>query len=164
MLLVNFLFLLVCFSFYSFYDALIYWKHREASSIKLQLPMKIKQRIHKIIRKNVNVGNLALGAFAIGALVTILESVCTGQVYLPTIVFIARDDQNLTAWVYLFWYNLLFIFPLIIILFLAYKGVNSEALARFGEKNVIVVKSGLGLFFLGIALLMIFTTLSKSFI
>ncbi len=155
---------LVCFSFYSFYDALIYWRHREASSIKLQLPMKIKQRIHKIIRKNVNVGNLALGAFAIGIFVTILESVCTGQVYLPTLVFIARDDKSLTAWAYLFWYNLLFIFPLIIILFLAYRGVNSEALARFGEKNVIVVKSGLGLFFLGIALLMIFTTITKSFI
>jgi cytochrome c biogenesis protein CcdA len=152
---------LLVFSFYSFYDAWIYRKYGESRRIKLQLPLKIKQRIHATIRKNMGTGSLALGSFVTGVIVSVLESVCTGQVYLPTIVFIATDEMRLAAWGYLFWYNILFVLPLLIILLLAYKGMTSQVIARFSQKNLTFVKVGLGVFFIGLATLMTYNLVSK---
>jgi cytochrome c biogenesis protein CcdA len=61
---------------------------------------------------------LAVYSFVTGLLVSILEAVCTGQVYLPTIAYVLKRTH---LWVealgYLLLYNIMFIAPLFVVFF-----------------------------------------------
>ena len=97
-----------------------------------------------------------MGALIIGFLVTLFEVVCTGQVYLPTIVFMLKDPTlKANAILYLMLYNLMFITPLIIVFRLAYFGVSSERFNSFAQKNVILSKALMTLLFIGLGILLL---------
>ena len=148
--------LVFLFAALSLYDLIIYWKTKQSKNILLQLPLSVKQRIHAIIRENVKLRGLIIGAVIIGFLVTLFEAVCTGQVYLPTIVFMFNDShiQN-RAISYLLLYNLMFIIPLIAVFVLAFLGVNSKKFSEFSQKNIILVKASLAMFFVGIGIVLL---------
>ncbi|MDO5576061.1 MAG: hypothetical protein Q4F84_03200, partial [Fibrobacter sp.] len=76
----------------SFVDAFRFKKSKKTEDIKLQLPKAVKLRIHKVISGNLSGSKLATGAIVTGFLVTLLEAVCTGQVYLPTIVLMTKQE------------------------------------------------------------------------
>lgn len=144
---------------YSAYDGLIYLKTKDSKSIKLQLPAKIKRTIHAVMSKNLKTHNLAITALLIGFIVSALESICTGQIYLPTIAFMTKDPNlRLYAFSYLILYNLMFILPLALIFALAYLGVRSERLAKFSEKNLAVTKLLTAMLFLGLGISLLITT------
>ena len=126
---------------FSLYDALAYARSKRNQAIKLQLPARIKQLIHRVIRQNLKARHLALGALTIGVLVSALESVCTGQIYLPTIALVARDPTLRThAYGYLLLYNLMFIIPLLTVFGIAFVGIRSEAIGRFAQRHVVTTK------------------------
>ncbi len=121
----------------------------------LQLPDSYKKRIHAIMRDHVKPGKLALGSIVIGFLVTLFEAVCTGQVYLPTIVMLLKDPElSGQAWLYLVIYNLLFTAPLLLIFFLAYNGVTSKAIGDWSKRNYGWIKFFLLLLFILLLILM----------
>ena len=69
---------------------------------------------------------------ASGFVVSILEFTCTGQVYLPTILFVTNiPSMRVSATSYLVLYNVMFIVPLLIIFGIVYWGVTSEQLGFF---------------------------------
>ncbi|MCK5526449.1 MAG: sulfite exporter TauE/SafE family protein, partial [Candidatus Latescibacteria bacterium] len=78
----------------SLLDAFRYKRTQKTGDITLQLPARIKGLIHRVIRNRLSSGKLVLGAVVTGFLVTLLEAVCTGQVYLPTIVLMTRGDAG----------------------------------------------------------------------
>ena len=78
--------LLLLFALLSFRDAWRFRRSGKSSSVTLQLPEKVKNRIHAVMWSGLKFRYLLPGAFTVGVLVTVLESVCTGQVYLPTLV------------------------------------------------------------------------------
>lgn len=126
--------------------------------ITLQLPKTIKDRIHSTIIKKTRLPHYLAGSFVAGIIVSVLEFACTGQVYLPTIVYITGNPGlKLKGTIYLLVYNLFFILPLFIILGLSWLGTTTQRLTEFSRKNVAVVKLLLSLFFfsLGIFLLLI---------
>ncbi|MFP4164616.1 MAG: cytochrome c biogenesis CcdA family protein [Chitinispirillaceae bacterium] len=136
----------------SFRDALTFKKSGKTADIKLQLPKTIKLRIHKVISGNLSRQNLLIGAFTTGFLVTLLEAVCTGQVYLPTIILMTRQEGlRLTGWLYLIMYNILFVLPLLIIMVLAYFGLRWDKLARSTQKNMVAIKVLFGIVLLSLA-------------
>ncbi len=53
------------------------------------------------------------GMPVLGFLVSVFELACTGQVYLPTIVYLVRTERQLGGYLYLGLYNLGFIAPLL---------------------------------------------------
>jgi len=113
----------------------------------LQLPKFLKKRINIIIgsalrgKKQRSAGSLMLTSFIVGFLVSLLEAVCTGQVYLPTIVFILKNtDLRLKAATYLFVYNLMFVLPLVTIFLLSLLGVSSQKLSNFLKRNLGIIK------------------------
>ncbi len=121
----------------------------------LQLSATNKRRIHNVMRKGLKTKNLFIGAVGIGALVSLFEAACTGQVYLPTIVLVLQDpDLRNHALLYLIFYNLLFIFPLVFVFILAYGGVASERFAEWSKKNFGVTRIALTILFLFLAILM----------
>lgn len=142
----------IILGFFSFSDFLKA-KKGNIKQIKLQLPKSIKTKINSTIIKKMNLSNYIFGAFLVGVIVSILEFSCTGQVYLPTIVFVLNQlDFKKIGYFYLFLYNLFFIFPLFIILLLSYLGTNSRKLSQFTSKNLPTIKLLLSLFFFSIGI------------
>ncbi|MBN1980644.1 MAG: hypothetical protein JW795_03880, partial [Chitinivibrionales bacterium] len=125
----------------SFIDAFRYKKSGKSNDIINQLPKPIKLKIHRIISANLSGTKLAIGSMVTGFLVTLLEGVCTGQVYVPTIILMTRQEgMRFIGWLYLILYNLLFIVPLVIIMALAYFGLRWEKLAKAAQSNMVIIK------------------------
>ncbi len=137
---------------YSFRDAFVYRKTGKAGDIKLQLPKAVKLRIHKVISGQLSTRGLVTGALVTGFLVTLLEAVCTGQVYLPTIILMTRHEGlRLTGWLYLILYNILFVLPLLIVMVLAWFGLRWDKLAKTTQKNLTLIKVLFGIVLIGLA-------------
>jgi cytochrome c biogenesis protein CcdA len=81
--------------------------------------------------------NVILTAF----LITLLEAVCTGQVYLPVIALVFRSGEHFaSSLLYLLWYNLVFVMPLLLIWLLVYAGVTSKSLSDWLTQNSSTLK------------------------
>jgi len=130
-------------------------KKGEFGEMTLQLPDRLKKRIHKvIISKNEPRArrNIVIAAISTGFFVSILEMACTGQVYLPTIIYVmGSPGLKSKAIFYLLLYNLMFIIPLICVFCLVYFGTTSEQLTGFLKRNTPVVKLLTALMFFTIA-------------
>lgn len=136
----------------SFRDAWRYHQTGRAGDVLLQLPDSVKRRIHAVMRSHLPRHGLLLGAVVIGILVTLLETVCTGQVYLPTLVFMTEHEAHGgRAWRLLLVYNIFFIVPLLVIFAAAYTGTTSQRLVDWSRRNVVWSKVTMGTFFLALA-------------
>jgi len=91
----------------------------------------------------------------LGILVTIYELGCTGQVYLPTLMYMVKIEKAFSSYLLLGIYNLGFIIPLLIVFIAAWKGIGSEKLTIWFQKNLAAVKLLSAAFFLLMALLLI---------
>jgi len=151
---------------FAVYDFLKFKKTQETEGLLLQLPQAIKNRIHSIIglhyRKTPqgvvkqHVFRLLISALVTGFLVSILEAVCTGQVYLPTITFVLKTTHlRLQAFGLLLLYNLMFIVPLLIIFLFALLGVTSGEFAKFLKRHMGSIKILMALLFFGLGIFLL---------
>jgi thiol-disulfide isomerase/thioredoxin len=157
--LITFVFAVLLGSF-SLYDY-IQLKKERPSKMKLQVPDFLKRRIHQIIRarsgtleanKESTPTRLFLAAVAIGFIVTLLQSTCTSQVYLPTILFVTNiPSLRGSAVLYLILYNFVYILPLLAIFGIVYWGVTSEQLSFFLQKRASAIKLLTSAFFFALA-------------
>ncbi len=153
---------LLCLAFFvlSLYDFWIYKKTKKSEKMLLQLPKNLKLRIHKIMGfflrdKHESTWRLALAALAVGFGVSLVEAVCTGQVYLPTVVLIMQDPNfRLKATIYLLLYNLMFIVPLGLVFALAVAGYESKGFNDFLKKHLGLTKLLLCIVFLALFILL----------
>jgi thiol-disulfide isomerase/thioredoxin len=137
--------------FLSLYDY-IQLKRGFPSEMKLQLPDFLRKRIHQTIREESKSARYFLAAVAAGFMVSLLEFTCTGQVYLPTILFVTNiPSLRANAVSYLILYNVMFILPLLIIFGVVYWGVTSEQLAFFLKKRASYIKLFTSLLFFALA-------------
>ena len=151
------LFLLILLAFLSFRDAWKFRTHQDPRELVLQLPDNIKQKIHAVMRRGLQYRYLLPGAFAIGVVVTALESVCSGQIYLPTLTLMVKEGgSDIRVVGYLLFYNLMFILPLLFLFAAAYCGISSAKFLRWSKMNVLYGKYALGCFFLLLAGILIF--------
>ena len=122
------------------------WDYRkirrgQLKDISLQLPKRLKRRVHQTIRSHSRMSGYVGAAFAAGVLVSIFELACTGQVYLPTIVFVAGlTELRLTAITYLLLYNVMFVVPLAAVFLVTYLGSSSRQLTVMFQTNAGLVK------------------------
>jgi thiol-disulfide isomerase/thioredoxin len=145
---------------FSLYDYL-QLKRGRPSKMTLQVPNFLKKRIHRIIRTRSNeleedrpgqTARLFLAALMIGFVVTLLQSTCTSQVYLPTLLFVSNiPSLKGSATLYLIFYNLIYILPLCAIFGIVYWGVTSERLSFFLQKRATTIKLLTALFFFVLA-------------
>jgi hypothetical protein len=135
----------------SLYDY-IQLKRGRPSEMKLQLPGFLKKRIHKTIREGSKSPRYLLAAITAGFIVSVVEFTCTGQVYLPTILFVMNiPSLRASAISYLLLYNFMFITPLLIIFGIVYWGVTSEQLAFFLKKRASSIKLFTSVLFFALA-------------
>jgi cytochrome c biogenesis protein CcdA/thiol-disulfide isomerase/thioredoxin len=130
-------FILAILSLLDFFSA----RKGKVEEMRLRLPMKLRRRINQVIRESASSQALAGVALVTGFVISIIELACTGQVYLPTILFVLGvDELRASAFLYLLLYNVMFILPLVVVFVLAYLGTTSEQLARFINKNTAWIK------------------------
>jgi thiol-disulfide isomerase/thioredoxin len=147
--------------FFAVSDFVKYKKTGDTEGLVLQLPKVVKNRIHAVIGMHYRKGKgeearkrsvlrLAISAVVTGFLISLLEAVCTGQVYLPTISFVLKTTHlKAEAFGYLLLYNLMFALPLFIIFIFAVFGVTSQQFSNVLKKNMLAVKLLMaGLFFI----------------
>ncbi|MCX7927811.1 MAG: hypothetical protein N2606_06735 [Candidatus Omnitrophica bacterium] len=139
----------IVLGFLAIFDAISFIQTKKPDNMVLKLPYAIKNRIQAIIttghRKNQDKKKSLLGLFftatSTGFVVSILEAVCTGQVYLPTISFVLKVTAlKFQAFGYLILYNLMFIIPLVIVLLLALLGATASQFSQFIHKHMVKVK------------------------
>ncbi len=139
---------LAVFSFLDFLKA----RRGEIGDMALNLPHKLRMRINAVIRKGRRSRAFVAGSFFTGIAVSFLELACTGQVYLPTIIFVVSQPQlQARAVIFLILYNVLFIIPLVVVFVLACYGTGSKQLTRFLERRAATVKLGLTVLFAALA-------------
>ncbi len=155
---------LICFIFFalSIYDFLMYRKTKDSKTMLLKLPANLKTRINKIIgfflrnKEERHPVRLVIASLAVGFIVSLVEAVCTGQVYIPTIVLIMKDPAfRLQATAMLLVYNVMFILPLLSVFILSAVGYKSEGINNFFKKHLGVAKILLSLVFLGLGLMLL---------
>jgi len=160
---------LLCFSLagLALYDYLRFLRTHKTQELVLQLPQGLKDRIRRIIGfyyrkgkdgadKKSSILRLILSAFIVGIIVSLFEAVCTGQVYLPTVVFVLKTTPlKLKAFFFLILYNLMFIVPLWLILLFALWGITSEEFARFTQRHIGTIKLLMMVLFLCLGIFLI---------
>jgi thiol-disulfide isomerase/thioredoxin len=151
------------------YDFFKFKRTAQTEGLLLQLPQAVKSQIHSLIglhyrrtkeeggkASRVHILRLALSALIVGFLVSILEAVCTGQVYLPTITFVLKATHlKLQALSYLILYNVMFIVPLFIIFLFALLGVTSEQFSRLLKRHLSTIKILMAILFFGLGIFLI---------
>ena len=144
----------LCFglALFSLYDIISFRHSANSQDMALKLPQRIKYHIQRIIgiyfrqpgkevENKKSAAALVLAALIVGFLISILEAVCTGQVYLPTIAFVLKTSVfKPQAFVYLVLYNLMFIVPLFLVFLFALFGVSSEQFSYFMKRHMITIK------------------------
>lgn len=153
---------------FSLYDFFKFRRTADTNGLTLQLPQAIKNRIHALIgfyyRKDKNqkdalkprMYRLILSALITGFLVCLLEAVCTGQAYLPTLVFIFKNTSlKLHALSYILLYNTMFVIPLIIVFVLSLAGFSSPDFARFTKRRLGLIKILMAILFFTLGILLI---------
>jgi len=118
----------------------------------LSLPHNLRMRINRVIRQTRHARAYVWVAFVTGLTVSIIELACTGQVYLPTIIFVMGvPELRVRAFLYLLLYNLMFIAPLVVVFMLAFRGTTSKQLSRFLEARAGTVKLAMAALFFSLA-------------
>lgn len=144
---------MLVFAFLSFRDAVRYHRSGQSSDILLKLPAVVQERIHRVMKNGLRNRSLVLGGLGIGMVVTVMESVCTGQVYVPTLVLMLKQGESvMRCTLYLLMYNAIFVLPMLVTLALTCGGLSTPALVNWSRRNVTVSKILLGVFFLAMAI------------
>ncbi len=128
-------------------DAVVYAKTGEADRVALQLPDAVKRHVHAAM--GTMRAALVIGSLMAGVVVTLLEAVCTGQLYVPVIVAMTRQSAGAHGLLVL--YCAAFIVPLIVVLAIAIAGVRSKRLVEWSKRNVVIGKIAMAVVLLGMA-------------
>jgi len=152
------------------YDIIVFYFKGGNEKMALRLPSAVKAKIQELIgssyrrkkdpgpaeRERRSLRAHTVTAFSTGFLVSLLESVCTGQMYLPTIVFVLKTTEfKAKACFYLFLYNLMFILPLGVILMVTLLGVTSNKMAAFVGRKIPLLKAAMAAVFFIMGFLLI---------
>jgi len=113
-----------------------------------------------VIRERTRTSGVIAGALVIGFVISALELVCTGQVYLPTLTFVASlEGMRRDAIAYLLVYNVMFIVPLLIVFGCVYWGTTSLQLGGVLHRHLVSVKVGIGVLLFGLGTWLVFSIL-----
>jgi len=130
----------------------------ELGDMALNLPHGLRMRINAIIRRGRKARAFVAVAFVTGIAVSFLELACTGQVYLPTIIFVMSvPAMRARAVSFLLLYNILFITPLLVVFILVWYGTAAKQLTGFLQRHAASVKLGMALLFTGLAVWLVTT-------
>ncbi len=117
--------------------------------ISLAIPPEKAKQIHDYVKKISLPSMVVLGFF-----VSAVELPCTGAPYLA-IIAVLSQNFDLTAFLLLVLYNIIFVLPLIAILVAVYAGVKISSIKQWKHANRAYMRLGIGLLLVFLAWLLI---------
>ena len=113
--------------------------------IKLQLPTAFRRFNHKWIKKITGIENtwlLVLISFGIGVVISVGEFLCTGQIYLASIMYMLQSSMsiNINALILFLIYALAFVLPLVILTLVIYKGKEIFDVSEVIREKMHIIK------------------------
>lgn len=106
----------------------------------LQIPKYFANKIHEYSTSKTTVW----GVMFLGAFVAAVELPCTGAPYLA-IITILRIDFNMAAFAMMVLYNLIFVAPLLVILFMVAGGAKISVVSKWKEESKGTMRLFMGL-------------------
>ena len=97
--------------------------------------------------------------FFLGVFVALVELPCTGAVYLAVLSLMSLSGLTIGNFTFLIIYNLLFVLPLIIILFLVANGMSTDKFNKWRKKNRALMRLFIGLLLIGLGAWMLLLVL-----
>lgn len=150
---------LLCLAVLSFIDA-IRCRRTGDSAVSVHPPDRLQRRVRDLMKGGLNRRDLLLVGLSVGVAATLIESVSTGQVYVPALALMVKSGQSMArSACYLLLYNVVFVLPLVALLLLTHFGLATPSLVAWNCRNVVWSKTLLGLFFLGMAAMMLGLTM-----
>lgn len=134
-------------SFLSFRDAFRFHRVPVFSVVTLKLPEGVKILIRRIALSSWSGPAVVAAGFGCAFVVTLLDALCTGQVYVPVLALLAKESGSARAFALLVLYNLAFIAPLVAVFVIASRTTDAFQMARWSSRNVVPAKIALGLVF-----------------
>lgn len=136
-------------------------KNGKYDRIKLQLPVRLRGLNHKWIKMILKVDKpSALIGFSclLGVATSVGEFLCTGQIYLTTILYVLHSQAgfSLKALFFFLEYNIAFITPLLIITLILHKGKEILDVSELIRRNMHIIKLINIIMFLALGLFLIF--------
>ena len=117
--------------------------------ITLSIPPEKAKQIHEMTKKVTMPAMVFLGAFVAG-----VELPCTGGPYLAILTFLSQNF-NLTAFLMLILYNIIFVLPLVVILSMVYFGYKIQNLKRWKQNNRTYMRLATGVILIALGWLLI---------
>lgn len=128
----------------------------------LQLPSKLKKLNHKLMKRVTSCNNskyFALSILMVGMIIALGEFMCTGQIYLISIVFLVQNNGiDIKSVFYLLIYSVAFVLPIIIVTILIYYGKKVFNLSELLLKRLPNIKIISSLIFIIFGIYIIFFT------
>lgn len=115
----------------------------------LGIPVVFAKKIHNLAKNLTIPGVILTGAFVAG-----VELPCTGAPYLA-IIAILSTNFNLTAFLLLVLYNIVFVLPLVVILLLVAGGTKLPAVKAWKQESRGLMRLAVGLLLVGLGWLLI---------
>ena len=118
------------------------------SDMTLKLPKPLTKLSHSVVRGSLGPYAFLGFAFVAGLLISILELFCTGQIYLPTLMYMwSTETLRARTFQLLVLYVAMFTLPIVAFTIVAYVGASSQHLAELTRRNTALVKLGITGFF-----------------
>ena len=138
---------LFVFSFLSFRDAVRFRRVPVFSVVTLRMPEGVRALIRRVAAASWRGPAVVATGLGCGFLVTLLDALCTGQVYVPALALISREPCAWRSFAWLVAYNLAFVAPLVAVFVLASRTTDAFQMAKWSSRNVVPAKVALGLVF-----------------
>jgi cytochrome c biogenesis protein CcdA len=151
---VTFIVLLI-FSAVSVLDAIRFLCTKSGGNVIMKLPRALQLKVHRLMRKASARPHLVIGAFMLGSAVTVIETLCTGQIYVPTLVYMLKHNSGIWRHIgLLLLYNAMFTVPTIGVFALMAGGFKLKNAIKLGRYSVVWAKFAMALFFLVLAIIL----------
>jgi len=98
----------------------------------MEVPMSWRPKMKSLIKSVTS----PTGAFLIGFLVSLFLLPCTSGPYIVILGMLAEKATYVKALGYLVLYNLVFVFPMVLITWLVYKGLEPERVEKLRQKHL----------------------------
>ncbi len=122
------------------------------ADMTLKLPESLRNVSKRLIREGTGARRFVFSSFLLGLGVSIVELACTGQVYLPTVIFmLGIPEWRTRASLALLIYNVMFILPLIVVFLAVYWGTSSQQLIEWMNRHAAAVKLATAVLFVLLA-------------
>ena len=129
------------------------------SGIKMQLPARLRRWNHRWMERLTSVGNqrlLVLISFLLGIIISAGEMLCTGQIYLATIIYVLQTSPgfDLFALACFVLYGFAIVVPLAVLMIVIHRGREVFLVSELVRSNMPLIKLLTAILFIALAVVL----------